>query len=145
MKMLHSKNIKRYITHGLEPPSQLVKQIYPSSITWTFRRVSLLLFQQCKILDSNKRKKHNEWRDWMMMLFKLFSFASVIQRGDWQLNPKLTEGFYVILLDKGNIWFSKSSLKYLKNEHQISQMSFTWIFEDWRFHYDGKKGLSSLV
>ena len=57
MKMLHSKNIKRYITHGLEPPSQLVKQIYPSSITWTFRRVSLLLFQQGKILDSNKGEK----------------------------------------------------------------------------------------
>lgn len=32
---------------------KIIKQIYPSSITQTF----VLLFQQCKILDSNKGRK----------------------------------------------------------------------------------------
>lgn len=53
MKMLHSKNIKRYITHGLEPPSQLRSRFIPVQLLGLLGE-SLLLFQQCKILDSNK-------------------------------------------------------------------------------------------
>lgn len=36
---------------------KIIMHIYPSSITQTFSRASVLLFQQCKILDSNKGRK----------------------------------------------------------------------------------------
>lgn len=85
----------------------------------------------------------NEGTEWL----NYFPLAFAIQRGDWQSDSKQTEGFYVILLNWTRETFDswKAPLKELKNGHQTSWMSFTWIFEDCRFHYDGKKGSSSLV
>lgn len=58
MRMLHSKNIKRYITHGLELPSKLIKQIYPSSITKTFSGASLCYYlNNVKFLIQAREKR----------------------------------------------------------------------------------------
>lgn len=140
-KILYSKNIKRYITHGQKPSLKLIKQIHSTSVTLTFSGASLCCdFNNLKFWT--QEKKDNNWgTEWWCCLYILFAFCPCQSEIKLTMLILKTEDFFVMLSNwtREIFNFGKWSFKQLKNEHQTSLMSFTWIFKDWTFHYDGRK------